>query len=164
MSSDCHFLKWFLCAKLCEMDPHISCPCEPFMPPWRQGNLPTTTELAHSSLWRSSLSDSWAHALNLLATLTQQHSTKGVSQRYMVPDSGLGLPANWGCELLQSTLVEWQVGKICTGIHWASIVWQYKALEAERRDDGVPAFKELTSQWEPKVEIKSWYSVIARLE
>ena len=48
--------------------------------------------------------------------------------------------------------------------HWASTMWQYKALKAERRDDGVPAFKGLTGQWEPKVEIKSWYSIIARLE
>lgn len=64
----------------------------------------------------------------------------------MVPDSGLGLLMQLGCELHQSTLVEWQVGKNCTGIHWASTVWQYKALEAERGMSGVPAFKELTSQ------------------
>ena len=53
------------------------------------------TELARSCPWRPSLADPQAHVSNLLAALTQQRSTMGVSQRYIVPDSELGCKLGW---------------------------------------------------------------------
>ena len=160
MSSDCRFLK---CQAVWNGFPH-------FMPLWSfhaplEAGLPTYNH--RGSTWQPlEVKPTWL--LSPCIDPSCYSDPKAQHQGGLTEIHGSRLwtwvASKLGCELHQSTLVEWQVGKICTGIHWASTVWQYKALEAERRDDGVPAFKELTSQWEPKVEIKSWYSVIARLE